>query len=73
MYFLIHILYRESRSINRQVQFVSEWKILRYQRNRYVRHQGVIVKAWEDFEFDTVTLKELLRICGRLNGPVVLN
>ena len=31
------------------------------------------MKAWEDFESDTVTLKELLRICGRLNGPVVLN
>ena len=41
MYFLIHILYRETRSINRQVKFVSEG-------NRYVRHQGVIVKACGD-------------------------
>lgn len=71
MYFLIQVLYRETRNINRQVKFVSEGKILRYQRNRYVRHQGIIVKAWEDFESESVSLKELLRICARLNGPVL--
>ena len=73
LYFLIQILYRETRFINRQVRFVSEGKILRYQRCRYVRHQGVIVKAWEDFEAENLTLKELLRICARINGPVALN
>ena len=73
LYFLIQILYRETRFINRQVRFVSEGKILRYQRCRYVRHQGVIVKACEDFEAENLTLKELLRICARINGPVALN
>ena len=71
MYFLIQILYRETRDVNRQVKLVSEGKVLRYQRKRYVRQHGVIAKAWEDFESDSITLKELLRICGRLNGPVV--
>ena len=33
----------------------------------------VIVKAWEDFEAENLTLKELLRICARINGPVALN
>ena len=71
MYFLIHILYRETRDVNRQVKLVSEEKVLRYQRKRYVRQHGVIAKAWEDFESDPITLKELLRICCQLNGPVV--
>ena len=50
------------RTVNRQVKSVSEGKVLRYQRNRYVRQHGVIAKAWEDFESDSITLKELLRI-----------
>ena len=71
MYFLFQILFTEARGVNRQVKFVSEGKILRYQRNKYARHQGLIIKAWEDFESDTISQKELLRICGRLNGPIV--
>ena len=50
MYFLFQILYKETRDVNRQVKLVSEGKVLRYQRNRYVRQHGVITKAWEDFE-----------------------
>ena len=72
MYFLFQILYKETRDVNRQVELVSEGKVLRHQRNRYVRQHGVIAKAWEDFESDSITLKELLRICGRLNGCVVV-
>ena len=71
MYFLFQISYKETRDVNRQVKLVSEGKVLRYQRNRYVRQHGVIAKALEDFDSDSITLKELLRICGRLNGPVV--
>ena len=71
MYFLFQILYKETRDVNRQVKLVSEGKVLQYQRNQYVRQHGVLAKAWEDFESDSITLKELLRICGRLNGPVV--
>ena len=71
MYFLIQILFRETKSITRQVKFVSEGKILRYHKRKYVRHHGVIIKAWEDFDEKRITLKELLRICTRLNGPVL--
>ena len=31
------------------------------------------VKAWNEFESENFTLKELLRICARINGPVALN
>ena len=80
LYFLIQILYRETRFINGQVRFVSEGKILRYQRCRYVRHQGVIVKAWEDFEAENfegtpwyqwtccIKLKTLSPICRSYMG-----
>ena len=37
MYFLFQILYKGTRDVNRQVKLVSEGKVLRYQRNRYVR------------------------------------
>ena len=70
-YFLIQILFRETRDINRQIKFVSEGKLLRYHRDTFLRHHGIIVKAWEDFESGVISQKELLRICGRLNGPVV--
>lgn len=71
MYLLINILHHESKTVSHQVTFISDGKLRRYQRNKYAKMQGIIFRAWDDFENGSISVSELLKKCSRLNGPIV--
>ncbi|XP_064636946.1 uncharacterized protein LOC135493499 [Lineus longissimus] len=69
-YQLINLLNSEAQIAHLQVRLVSEGKLRRIQRKKYVALQRRIFKAWDDYSDGEITTEQLLRVCSHLNGPV---
>ena len=66
LYLLLQILHKEAHNIRLQAILISNGTVIRYQCTKYKKTQAII-KAWKQLQ----DAKQLLKICSRVNGPVV--
>lgn len=71
-YLLIHLLYREAELSYVQIRLVSDKKLKRVQRRKYLNHQQKIFAAWRGYGSNEKTARQLLKCCAHLNGPARL-
>lgn len=69
-YQLIELLHIESKITQLQVRLVSEGKLRRIQRKKYVKLQGKVFDLWEAYNDGKKATEQLLKACSYLNGPV---
>ena len=69
-YQLINLLYSETDLVNLQVRLVSDGKLTRVQRTKYVKLQKKVFELWDEYNSGTKTAKKLLKACSHLNGPI---
>ncbi|XP_035686596.1 uncharacterized protein LOC118422872 [Branchiostoma floridae] len=70
-YLLVDLLHRESLIVKAQVRMVCEGRLRSHQRQKYKNLQGKIFTAWERFDDDFYTARELLEVCARIYGPTI--
>jgi len=54
-----------------QIKLVSEGKLPRYERQQFRTNSASIMQLWDQYSNKDVTTTQLLKICGRINGPVL--
>ena len=72
LYFLIQLLYDESRLCRLNVRLVSEGKLRRHQYKKYEKIQGMLFKWWNALLVKEISPRQLLRRCAHLTKPVDL-
>jgi hypothetical protein len=70
LYQLINLLHAEARLMEMQVRLVSDGKLTRVQRVKYVKMQKKIFDLWDSFNEGKKNAQQLLKACSHLNGPV---
>ena len=71
LYKLIDLLHTESLNVRLQSQMVANGVVLRRRRATFIRTQAIIMKSWDQLRDGDITAKQVLKICSRVNGPVV--
>ena len=69
-YHLVELLHTEAQITKLQVRLVSEGKLCRIQRKKYVNLQKKIFDQWDAYNAGKSSNDQLLRVCSHLNGPV---
>lgn len=72
MYLLVDLLFKESKTIRHQMQYLSRGAVLRYQRKTYKKIQARIFRSWENLNSGNISARELLKRCALINGPTVM-
>ena len=54
-----------------QIKLVSEGKLPRYERQQFHTNSASIMQLWDQYSNKDVTTTQLLKRCGRINGPVL--
>ena len=54
-----------------QIKLVSEGKLPRYERQQFRTNSASIMQLWDQYSNKDVTTTQFLKICGRINGPVL--
>jgi len=68
-YVLLTLLHSESKFIAVQMRMVTQYKLKKYQRKKYKRLQGKLVKLWEEREAGTRSARHLLKAVSHIYGP----
>ena len=69
-YMLIQLLHEEYTFVIIQVRLVSNKKLKRTERRQYRELQAKLVKQREKYSDNQKTVRQLLKACSHLNGPV---
>ncbi|XP_035692859.1 uncharacterized protein LOC118427277 [Branchiostoma floridae] len=70
-YLLVDLLFQESQVVKAQVRMIYEGSLRQHRRSQYRSLQQRLFKAWQEFDVDKRTARELLAVCSRLYGPTI--
>ena len=70
LYLLIRLLPNEAECVDLQVKLVSDRKLARRQKKRFVKLHAKLNDVWSEYEQGTKTARQLLKSCAHIYGPV---
>ena len=71
LYMFVALLHKEAGLVSVQIRLVSERKLKMMQRATYREVQRRLFELWEAFNKKEKSLKQLLKGCANINGPVM--
>ena len=70
LYLLVRLLQNEAECVDLQVKLVSDGKLARRQKKKYVKLHAKLNDVWTEYEQGTKTAGQLLKSCAHMYGPV---
>ncbi|KXJ18324.1 uncharacterized protein LOC110232572 [Exaiptasia diaphana] len=70
-YELVKLLHKKAKTVDLQVELVSQRKLTRIQRKQYLELQSHIIRLWDRFDNDEIDVYRLLTECSTLAVPSV--
>ena len=65
MYLLMYLLHAEASLVTIQASLLSDGKVLRHQRKKFLQHQGQLFSLWKQYNSGEKSLTGLVRAVGR--------
>ena len=70
LYLLVRLLQKEAECVDLQVKLVSDGKLTRRQKKKYVQVHAKLNHVWNEYEQGTKTAGQLLKACAYIYGPI---